>query len=121
MQTARKFATHTLAVLVVLVLAAAGAASGNQDKSSMQSAKVTVTDRGFQPAKIRLRTGTPARITFVRTTDKACGAEVIFPSLNIKRPLPVNEPIVIEFTPSKSEELAFTCGMDMWRGTVVVR
>jgi plastocyanin domain-containing protein len=121
MQTGPRFTNHVLAVLAMLAFAAAGAASENQNNSSIQSAKVTVSDRGFQPAKIRLRAGTPARITFVRTTDKACGAEVMFPSLNIKRPLPVNEPIVIEFTPTKSEELAFTCGMDMWRGTVVVR
>jgi hypothetical protein len=28
--------------------------------------------------------------------DKTCGTEVVFPSLNIKRALPLNEPVVIE-------------------------
>jgi len=35
-------------------------------------------------------------------TDKRCGTEVVFPSLNIKRALPFNEPVVIEFTRGKS-------------------
>jgi plastocyanin domain-containing protein len=58
-----------------------------------------VTVKGYEPAKLTLRAGQPARITFVRTTDKTCGTEVVFPSLNIRRPLPLNEPVVIDFTP----------------------
>ena len=57
----------------------------------------------------------------MRTTDKTCGTEVVFPSLNIKRALPLNEPVVIEFTPAKSGDIAFACGMNMLHGTVVVR
>ena len=68
-----------------------------------------------------MRAGTPARLTFIRTTDKTCGTEVVFPSLNIKRTLPLNEPVVIEFTSPKSGEVAFVCGMNMFRGTVVVQ
>jgi plastocyanin domain-containing protein len=68
-----------------------------------------------------LRVGTPARITFVRTTDKTCGTEVVFPSLNIKRALPLNEPVAIEFTPANSGETAFACGMNMLKGVVVVQ
>jgi plastocyanin domain-containing protein len=34
----------------------------------------------------------------------------------IKRELPLNQPAVVEFTPSKTGEFKFTCGMDMLRG-----
>jgi plastocyanin domain-containing protein len=44
----------------------------------------------------------------------------VFPSLNIRRSLPLNEPVVIEFTPNKSGEIGFVCGMNMLRGTAVV-
>ncbi len=57
-----------------------------------QTAKVVVNEQGYEPAKMTLRAGTPARITFVRVTDNTCGTEVVFPSLNIKRALPLNEP-----------------------------
>jgi plastocyanin domain-containing protein len=56
----------------------------------------------------------------VRTTDETCGTDVVFPSLNITRPLPLNEPVVIEFTPAETGEIAFACGMNMLSGTVVV-
>jgi plastocyanin domain-containing protein len=80
-----------------------------------------VNENGFEPTKVALRAGTPARLTFIRTTDKTCGTEVVFPSLNIKRALPLNEPVVIELTPAKAEEIAFACGMTMLRGAVVVQ
>jgi cobalt-zinc-cadmium efflux system membrane fusion protein len=89
--------------------------------TSPQEAKVLVTENGYEPGKLTVRAGQLARITFVRTTDKTCGTEVVFPSLNIRRPLPLNQPVVIEFTPQESGEIGFVCGMSMLRGTVVVQ
>jgi membrane fusion protein, heavy metal efflux system len=88
---------------------------------SIQEAKVLVTEKGYEPAKLTLRAGTPARITFVRTTDKTCGTEVVFPSLNIKRALPLNQSVAIEFTPRATGEVNFVCGRNMLRGIVVVQ
>ena len=89
--------------------------------AAAQEAKVLVTEKGYEPAKLMVRAGQLARITFVRTTDKTCGTEVVFPSLSIRRSLPLNEPVVIEFTPWDSGEIGFVCGMNMLRGTVVVQ
>lgn len=88
--------------------------------ANVQDTKVLVTEKGYEPAKVVLRAGTSARITFVRATDKTCGTEVVFPSLNIRRALPLNQAIVIEVTPRAAGELTFECGMNMLRGTVVV-
>jgi membrane fusion protein, heavy metal efflux system len=85
-----------------------------------QGGKILVTEKGYEPNKLTLLAGAPARITFVRTTDKTCGTEVVFPTLNIRRPLPLNEPVVIEFTPTKSGEIGFVCGTNMLRGALVV-
>ena len=86
-----------------------------------QETKVLVTETGFQPEKVAVRSGEPARITFVRTTEKTCATEVVFPSLNIRRPLPLNQPVMIAFTPATSGDVGFVCGMNMLKGTVVVR
>ncbi len=86
---------------------------------AVQEAKVLVTEQGYEPAKVTLKAGSAARITFVRTTDKTCSTEVVFPSLNLRRALPLNQPVAIEFTPHAGE-LTFVCGMNMLRGTVVV-
>jgi len=95
--------------------------SDGRSSEAAQTARVVVSEQGYEPATVSLRAGAPARITFVRTTDKTCGTEVVFPSLNIKRALPLNEPVVIEFTPAKPGDIAFACGMNMLHGTVVVQ
>jgi len=104
-----------------LGLRSAAPASSNRGSETAQTAKVVVNEQGYEPANLTLRAGTPARITFIRTTDQTCGTEVVFPSLNIRRALPLNEPVVIEFTPSGRGEIAFACGMNMLHGTVVVQ
>ena len=107
--------------------AAAGAGAGapsagrGSDRAAFQTAKIVVNEQGFEPATMTLHAGTPARLTFIRTTDKTCGTEVVFPSLQIKRALPLNEPVQIEFTPDEIGVIAFACGMGMLRGEVVVQ
>ena len=93
----------------------------HQAEANVQTAKVLVGEKSYEPARVSLRAGTPAQITFVRTTDKTCGTEVVFPSPNIKRALPLNEPVVIEFTPARTGEISFACGVNMLRGTVAVQ
>jgi membrane fusion protein, heavy metal efflux system len=90
-------------------------------RSAVQTARISVTDQGFEPAKIILKAGGPAKITFVRTSDKTCATDVVFPSLNLKRALPLNEPVDIELTSSPTSEITFACGMDMLKGVVVVQ
>ena len=68
-----------------------------------------------------MRAGVPARLTFIRTTDKTCATEVVFPSLDLKRAMPLNQPVVVAIKPSKIGDVAFLCGMKMLKGAVVVQ
>ena len=86
----------------------------------MHDVKVAVTDAGFEPQRVTLRAGVPARVTFTRTSDKTCATAVVFASLNIRHDLPLNTPVAVEFTPSKTGEIPFACGMNMLKGTIVV-
>lgn len=99
----------------------ASSAQASHSASAVQTAKVVVNEQGFEPSKVMLRAGVAARLTFLRTTDKTCGTEVVLLSLNIKRTLPLNQPVDIEFMPSKSGEIAFACGMNMLKGTIMVQ
>jgi RND family efflux transporter MFP subunit len=101
--------------------AAAPGPPGGAQHRHPQGAKVVVGEQGYAPDRVRLQAGTPAQITIVRTTDKTCGTEVVVPLLGIRRPLPLNEPVIIEFTPAATGEIAFTCGMSMLHGTMVVQ
>lgn len=82
-----------------------------------QTARILVTEKGFEPAHVTLKAGIPARLTFVRTTDGTCAKEVVVSSLNIRRELPLNAPVDIGLTPSRGD-IGFVCGMGMFKGTV---
>lgn len=96
---------------------AATPARVDQPGNPADQARITVSDTGFEPARLTLKAGVPARVTFLRTTDATCAKEVVFPSLNIRRELPLDTPVEIAFTPSRGD-VGFVCGMGMFKGTV---
>jgi RND family efflux transporter MFP subunit len=102
------------------VSSSASLSSAPHGDMNVQEARVTVNDASFDPQRITLRGGVPARLTFVRTSDKTCATAVVFASLKIRRELPLNAPVTIEFTPNTPGEIAFACGINMLRGTVMV-
>ncbi len=97
------------------------AKSSRSSLKHIQSVTVTLNEEGYQPGSFKLRLGVPARITFIRKVESGCGTEVVLADYNIKRELPFNQPVTIEFTPSKEGEFKFACGMDMMRGKIIVR
>jgi len=109
-----KLSSSSLANLAVLLLVIQGS------PQQVQEATVKVTEKGYEPAELKLRLGVPARLTFVRETDATCGTEVVFPEYDIERVLPLKERVVVEFTPQKSGEFTFTCGMKMLKGKLVI-
>lgn len=82
---------------------------------------VTVTESGYDPPTVPIPAGKAITITFIRKTDLSCAEELVFPDLGIRRKLPVGEPVKVEIPARRAGELKFACGMDMFRGKVVVR
>jgi plastocyanin len=81
---------------------------------------VTVDGQGFHPDRITTHAGQPITLAVTRTTDETCGTEIVFKSLAIDKKLPLNETVEITFTPAEKGEIAFACGMDMLKGSIVV-
>jgi RND family efflux transporter MFP subunit len=96
-------------------------AGAQKTEPATQAVSVTLTEKGYQPDSIRLRSNVLARLTFTRKVEQGCGTEVVFPDYGIRRELPFNTPVVIEFTPGKAGEFKFACGMDMLHGKLIVR
>lgn len=94
---------------------------GGVKRARFQTARIEINAQGYQPVNVRLRRGVRARVTFVRTTDLTCAKEIVLPDFNIRRALPLNQPVVISFTPQKKGTFAFVCGMNMMRGQFIVR
>ena len=88
---------------------------------AIQKVTVALTEKGYETTSLKLRRGIPAQVTFVRKVSATCGTQIVIADYSIKRALPLNEPVLVEFTPKKSGTFAFTCGMGMLRGYLIVR
>lgn len=100
---------------------AQGSSATPTRRGQSQTARIAVTTKGFEPASINLKPNVPARVTFVRQTDQTCATSVVIPEYKINQELPLNKPVVVEFTPAKTGEFTFACGMNMLKGKVVVQ
>jgi multidrug efflux pump subunit AcrA (membrane-fusion protein) len=94
--------------------------SSQTNQNQVQSVTVTLNEKGYEPQSFKLKQDVPARVTFVRKVEGTCGTEVVLEEYKIKRELPLNQPVVVEFTPTKTGEFKFACGMDMLRGKLIV-
>ncbi len=89
---------------------------------SVQVVEITVGPEGFQPERVELEAGIPARLIFTRTTDATCAKQVQIPAFDVeKTDLPLNEPVTIEIMPPEAGTFTFACGMDMLAGAIVVK
>lgn len=85
----------------------------------MQEIEVTVRG-GYQPSAIVAKAGQPLRLNFTRRESSLCGEEVVLPEFGKRAHLPENKTVALEIVPQKPGEYEFTCGMNMYRGRLIV-
>ena len=85
----------------------------------VQEVKVTVKG-GYSPDVIVVKQNQPVRLDFYRDETSSCSEQVVFGDFGIARDLPAFKTTSIEFTPGKTGEFTFACGMKMMRGKLVV-
>ncbi len=89
-------------------------------EGKVQEVKIIVKG-GYSPDVIVAKKGIPVRLNFYREETADCSDTVVFGDFNIRQPLPAFKTTVVEFTPQKAGEYAFTCGMGMLKGKIIVR
>ena len=83
--------------------------------------EVSITKKGFEPDKITAKKGKPLRLVVTRRTDQTCAKEIVIADAGLRKELPLDQPVTIDFTPTKNGELRYACGMDMISGVIVVQ
>ena len=106
---------RAILLLPILALAAAGCGGGKAE------IPVSVTESGFEPSRIEVRHGEAVTLLVTRKTDVTCATEMVVPFRGITQELPLNQTVRIALGPLEPGEVAFACGMDMEKGTIVVR
>ena len=75
----------------------------------------------YAPARIEVAAGQPVTLRFLRKEPSPYAEKVLFDDLGITADLPIGQPVELTVTPKAAGEYAFTCQMQMYRGTLVVR
>jgi plastocyanin domain-containing protein len=110
--------------LVALVLALAACNKPAEVKPSASGrVEIAVTSSGFEPANVDVPAGKPVTLVFNRKTDKTCAKEIVIPmpdGSKLTKKLPLDTPVEVATTFSKSGKLTYACDMGMVKGTINV-
>ena len=82
---------------------------GSKDRS--RELHIQVTERGFEPARVRIARDEATTLIVTRKTERTCAREIVMDELGIREALPLGEPVRISLTPRKSGPMKFGCAM----------
>lgn len=91
--------------------APAAAAPAAKPAEGPRSVTLTVTEKGYEPSPLQLKKDEPVKLVVTRTTEQTCATEIVMKEYGINTPLPLNTPVEIAFTPSKTGTLTYGCAM----------
>jgi len=123
-----------LLFVTALFVAALSCDKGSADKPKAKKASPTVGTvengvrrieidagkDGYRPERIAGKPGEKLMLVFKRTVEGACLAELKTPDGKLVE-LPMNKAVEVPVTVPTSGELAFACGMDMFKGVIVAQ
>jgi len=126
----------TRAVLVALVLmsackkaddakpapppAPAPAVAATTGSDGARHVAIEANKEGYSPDKIPGKPGEKLVLTFTRTADSSCIAQLKAPD-GAMVDLPLGKPVDVAVTVPQTGEVGFACGMDMFHGVVVAQ
>ena len=113
-----KLFTSTLALMAIAATSLSVTAAPTAKRE--QRIVLTVTNKGFEPASVRLKSGQPVRLVVTRKVESTCATDIVVKEYGIKKPLPLNKPVEVRFTPRKPGSIRYACAMDMIAGSLMV-
>jgi plastocyanin domain-containing protein len=85
-----------------------------------RTVRITVDRNGFSPSSIDVEAGHKLNLIFIRADDANCGRSVVFRRPSIRKALPVGKDVLVTLMPRAAGRIAFSCGMGMYKGSIVV-
>lgn len=85
-----------------------------------QEARIVV-HRGYRPSRVALDAGVPTTLRFERREDDPCTELLVSELWPSAHRLVAHGETAVRFTPQRPGHFAFTCGMGMYSGELIVR
>lgn len=81
-----------------------------------QEAEIQVLSSGYRSNVKTLKAGVPVKLSLVTAKTSGCSRAFTIPEYGITKILPETGNVTLEFTPSKTGRLTYTCNMGMYTG-----
>ncbi|EKN70729.1 hypothetical protein BABA_04789 [Neobacillus bataviensis LMG 21833] len=90
-------------------------------KESTPKVKMLVTEKGYTPNVIRVKKGVPVELEIENPLENnSCLSTFMIPDFHVNNINLKTGTTNLSFTPDKTGEYTFSCGMKMFKGTVIV-
>ena len=89
-------------------------------KGGFQEVTINIKSNGYKANVNTLKAEVPVRLKLVTNNVKSCARAFTIPDLNYFKVLPVTGTETVEFTPTKTGRLTYTCSMGMYSGSFTV-
>ena len=99
-----------------------GGASGSQPGAVQPTGgaiTMEVTEAGFVPARLKIKRGEPVKLLITRKTEASCATEIVIDEYKVNTKLPLDTPVTVSFTPTKTGTLKYGCAMQKMIGGVI--
>ena len=109
--TASALMFHGITATAAEKAAAPAAAKPAAAAKAPRTVALKVTENGYEPSPITLKKGEPVKLVITRTTDETCATDLVMNDPAVKVDLPLNKPVEVSFTPTRSGQLKYGCSM----------
>jgi plastocyanin domain-containing protein len=90
-------------------------------KDGVRTVEMAVTENGFEPDKLKVSKGEKVRLVVTRKTENTCATEIVIEDQPGSTELPLGKAVAVEFTPKRSGQLRYACGMGHVGGVIFVK
>lgn len=90
-------------------------------EATKQVVELSVTEKGFEPSTVNVKSQIPVILKITRKTDSTCATKIQIPAKKIKKELPLEKTVTVDLGKLDKGEIRFACGMDMVTGLIVVK
>jgi heme/copper-type cytochrome/quinol oxidase subunit 2 len=92
----------------------------NITKETNPKIEMMVTPTGYTPNVIKVKKGVPVELNITNPGDNSCFSTFMMPDFDLNNVNLKAGTTKLTFTPDKEGKYTFSCGMNMFKGTIIV-
>jgi heme/copper-type cytochrome/quinol oxidase subunit 2 len=89
-------------------------------KETNPKIEMMITPTGYTPNVIKVKKGVPVELNITNPGDNSCFSTFMMPDFDLNNVNLKAGTTKLTFTPDKEGEYTFSCGMNMFKGTVII-